>query len=182
MPTRCCRSARSSSARRCITWSGLLRTPLPSCFTLDAINFGTGWFPTIQRRAGLSGYFTVASGLKGRFERSGRWRAEALATLTASEIAAVRGQHPRHELMRLYAEALRSLGRSVVDGFDGRFGAVVETAQGSAVTLVELLASWPSFRDRSSYAGRTVPFFKRAQITASDLAAAGTASFSDLHG
>lgn len=148
--------------------------------TLDAINFGSGWFPTIRRRAGLSGYFTVASGLKGRFERSGPWRADELATLTASEIAAVLGQHPRHELMRLYAGALRSLGRRVADGFEGRFGAVVEAAQGSAVALVELLASWPSFRDCSSYAGRTVPFFKRAQITASDLAAAGIASFSDL--
>jgi Potential Queuosine, Q, salvage protein family len=149
--------------------------------TLDAINFGSGWFPTIRRRAGLSGYFTVASGLKGRFERSGRWPAQELATLTAGEIAAVLGQHPRHELMRLYAEALRSLGRRIADCFEGRFGAVVDAAAGSAVALVELLASWPSFRDRVSYAGRTVPFFKRAQITASDLAAAGIASFSDLH-
>jgi hypothetical protein len=40
--------------------------------TLDAINFGSGWFPTIRRRAGLSGYFTVASGLKGASSGRGR--------------------------------------------------------------------------------------------------------------
>src|SRR5215475_9286726 len=32
--------------------------------TLDAINFGSGYFPHLQKRAGLSGYFTVAASLK----------------------------------------------------------------------------------------------------------------------
>ena len=27
---------------------------------LDAINFGSGWFPTLRKRTGCSGYFTVA--------------------------------------------------------------------------------------------------------------------------
>ena len=30
---------------------------------LDSINFGSGWFPTLRKRPGMSGYFTVASGL-----------------------------------------------------------------------------------------------------------------------
>ena len=29
--------------------------------TLDTINFGSGWFPTLRKRAGRSGYATVAS-------------------------------------------------------------------------------------------------------------------------
>ena len=28
--------------------------------TLDAINFGSGWFPTLRKRPGSSGYYTVA--------------------------------------------------------------------------------------------------------------------------
>src|SRR5205807_3118449 len=36
--------------------------------TLDAINFGSGYFPHLKRRHGMSGYFTVASSLKDRFE------------------------------------------------------------------------------------------------------------------
>ena len=30
---------------------------------LDAINFGSGWWPEIRKRPGHSGYFTVAAGL-----------------------------------------------------------------------------------------------------------------------
>ena len=28
---------------------------------LDAINFGSGWFPTLRKRPGLSGYRTIAA-------------------------------------------------------------------------------------------------------------------------
>src|SRR5262249_54841573 len=34
---------------------------------LDAINFGSGYFPHLRKRAGMSGYFTVASSLKDRW-------------------------------------------------------------------------------------------------------------------
>src|SRR4051794_4237978 len=29
--------------------------------TLDAVNFGSGYFPHLRKRVGMSGYFTVAS-------------------------------------------------------------------------------------------------------------------------
>src|SRR5580658_7787457 len=32
--------------------------------TLDAINFGSGWFPTLRKREGRSGYSTVAAGVR----------------------------------------------------------------------------------------------------------------------
>ena len=57
-------------------------------------------------------------------------------------------------------------------------------AAGSAATLVETLANMPLYRDESRYAGRMIPFYKRAQITASDLASAfggkGFGAFRDL--
>ena len=31
-------------------------------FALDAINFGSGWFPVLRKRDGLSGYRTIATG------------------------------------------------------------------------------------------------------------------------
>ena len=34
--------------------------------TLDAVNFGSGYFPHLEKRPGLSGYFTVALALKER--------------------------------------------------------------------------------------------------------------------
>src|SRR5213595_207280 len=46
--------------------------------TLDAINFGSGWFPTLRKRPGSSGYFTIARGLTDRFRGQGPWSAEEL--------------------------------------------------------------------------------------------------------
>ena len=51
--------------------------------TLDAINFGSGWFPTLRKRPGCSGYFTVAWALADRFRADGPWSNDELRTLTA---------------------------------------------------------------------------------------------------
>jgi hypothetical protein len=147
--------------------------------TLDAINFGSGWFPTLRKRDGRSGYWTVALGLRDRFAQHGGWRADELRTIDAAEIARALGQDPAHELMRLFAGSLNDLGAHVVDQHDGSFLAVAQTAGDSAVALAELLASWDCFADVSTYAGRRVPFYKRAQIAAADIHHAGVADFTD---
>jgi Potential Queuosine, Q, salvage protein family len=142
---------------------------------LDAINFGSGWFPTLRKRRGadgtaVSGYFTVAWGLADRFRALGSWTNAELRALRTEEIADVRGQPRDHELMALFAQALRQLGR-----FLGDRGALdaIAAAEGSAVRLAEQLAVGMSmFSDRG--------FYKRAQITGSDLALAGVASFRDI--
>ena len=41
---------------------------------LDAINFGSGWWPEIRKRPGRSGYFTIAAGLTERFREAGPGR------------------------------------------------------------------------------------------------------------
>jgi hypothetical protein len=43
--------------------------------TLNAINFGSGWFPHLEKRDGLSGYLTLAGALRERFTREGPWSA-----------------------------------------------------------------------------------------------------------
>ncbi len=146
--------------------------------TLDAINFGSGWFPTLRKRAGRSGYWTVALGLRDRFAAHGAWSARELREIDTATVAAVLGQDPDHELMALFARSLNDLGAQVGDEHDGRFLGPVEQAGGSAVALAELLASWDCFADASTYAGRRIPFCKRAQIAAADLHHAGVADFS----
>ena len=138
--------------------------------TLDAINFGSGWFPTLRKRPGRSGYFTVAWALADRFRAHGPWSNEELRALDAAELAGVLGQAPGHPLMRLYAEALRDLGRFLGDraALD-----LVAEADGSAERLATLLAGGMRFFDDRG-------FYKRAQIVPSDLALAGLASFHDL--
>jgi len=148
--------------------------------TLDAVNFGSGWFPTLRKRDGRSGYFTVALGLRDRFRAVGPWSAAELRELTGPEIAAILGQPRDHELMALFARSLNDLGAHVERDHAGSFLGVADAAGDSAVALVEELARWECFADRSPYAGRTIPLFKRAQIAAADLALAGVAPFADL--
>jgi hypothetical protein len=144
--------------------------------TLNAINFGSGWFPTLRKAPGMSGFRTVEAGLRAH----GPWTAGALAAMTAAEIAAAVGQDPAHELMGHFARHLRELGERVGDEHGGSFLALARSGEGSAVALAEELASWPGWRDASPYDGEEVPFFKRAQIAAADLALAGIAPAEDL--
>jgi hypothetical protein len=144
--------------------------------TLNAINFGSGWFPTLRKKDGKSGYRTVEAGLR----EHGPWDADGLAAMTAQEIAAATGQDPAHELMGHYARHLRELGERVRDAHGGSFLALAGSGEGSAVRLAEYLGSWPTWRDVSSYEGDDVPFFKRAQIAAADLAISGIAPADDL--
>ncbi len=144
--------------------------------TLDAINFGSGWFPRLRKRKretdgrALSGYFTVAWALTDRFRAAGPWSPAELRELGTETVAAVLGQRPDLELMALYAQALRSLG-----GFLGDRGAldVVRQARGSADRLARMLATRMAMYN-------DVGFYKRALITANDLALAGVADFDDL--
>ncbi|MEA2422328.1 MAG: hypothetical protein QOF55_1427 [Thermoleophilaceae bacterium] len=138
--------------------------------TLDTINFGSGWFPTLRKRPGSSGYFTVAWALADHFRAHGPWTDSELRALDPAKVAEVLGQDPGHELMALYARALNNLG-----GFLTARGAlqVVEEARGSAEQLAATLAKeMPFFDDRG--------FYKRAQIVPNDLALAGVAEFDDL--
>ena len=150
------------------------RTAFVVC--LDAINFGSGWWPTIRKRPGHSGYFTIAAGLTARFRERGPWAGDELTALEPDEIALVLGQDPDHPLMAHYASSLRDVGEHVLADHGGRFEGLLDAAGGSTVALAGLLAGWDAFADVSTYDGRPVPFFKRAQIAAADLERAGVAS------
>jgi hypothetical protein len=147
---------------------------------LDAINFGSGWWPTIRKRPGRSGYFTVAAGVTERFRAIGPWTSAELESIDAAAIAAVLGQDPEHQLMADFAAALRDVGARLEADHGGSFTALIDAAEGSAPALADLLAAWESFADVSTYGGREVPFFKRAQIAAADVARTGLAELSGL--
>jgi hypothetical protein len=138
--------------------------------TLDAINFGSGWFPTLDKRPGHSGYRTISSRLADFWRAEGGWSPAELRAMRADVIAGVLGQRRDHELMALHAQALRELGRflgarSALDLVAGAAG----SAERLAATVGTGMALWA---DRG--------FYKRAQILASDLSLAGVASFNDL--
>src|SRR4051794_18336767 len=131
---------------------------------LNAINFGSGWFRTLRKRPGMSGFRTVEAGLRTH----GPWPAAALARIGRDEVAAALGQDPGHVLMGHFERHLRELGARVRDEHAGAFLSLARVHP-----LEEHLATWPSFADVSDYDSARVPFFKRAQIAAADLALAG---------
>jgi hypothetical protein len=136
---------------------------------LDAINFGSGWFPTIRKRTGSSGYFTVAWSLADRWRAGAGWTPKQLTTMRTEEVADTIGQARDHELMALFAQALRELGRFL----NGRRALdLVAEARGSAQRFAEMLAGMTMWHDTG--------FYKRAQLAGSDLALAGLADFADL--
>ncbi len=156
--------------------------------TLDAINFGSGYFPFLRKRPGLSGYFTVAAALADRFRTRGPLSAEEMAAITADSCAELFGQDAGHpvvgELMARFARALNDLGVLLADRYGGACTALIEAAGGSAARLIGLLAEMPYFQDVQIHAGEPVAFYKRAQLAAADLALAfggiGWGRFEDL--
>jgi hypothetical protein len=142
--------------------------------TLDAINFGSGYFPYLRKRRGLSGYFTIATSLTERFRERGPFTAEQLVGLTEAACAELFGQdlevEPVRELMGLFATALNDLGGYLLTSFDGRFVGLVEAADSSAERLARLLVEMPFFRDVAAYGELEAAFYKRAQLTPADLA------------
>jgi hypothetical protein len=147
--------------------------------TLDAINFGSGWFPTLRKADGRSGYGTVAAAWRRRIATDGPLTVAELAGLDGATVARILGQDPDHELMALYAHSLRDLGARLDADWDGEVLAPVDAAGGSAVAFALELGSWACFADRSRYQELSVPFLKRAQIAAADLARAGVVSWHD---
>ena len=137
---------------------------------LDAINFGSGWFGTLRTDPGEDDLTTITRRLT-EHERAGEpWTATQLRALDAAQVAHVLGQDPGHELMELYARALVDLGGWL--GARGALEAIEAEGGRSAPRLAAALAAeMPFFADRG--------FYKRAQITANDLALAGVVRFAD---
>ncbi len=141
---------------------------------LDAINFGSGYFPTMRKRPGMSGYHTIANSLRDYVADTGGLTTARLAAWTIDDAAATFGQvldgGPAHELMDLFTQAWHDLATFVEREGDGSFAATVAAAEGSAARLVEMLATMPFFHDVHSHpAVEEVLLYKRAQIVVQDL-------------
>jgi hypothetical protein len=141
---------------------------------LDAVNFGSGYFPHLRKRAGLSGYRTLETSLLEWWESRGPLITDALQRARPEFCARVFGQSLEDpvvaELMGWFARAWNDLARHVKERHGGDLAGPARSATGSSVALVRDLCEMPLYRDISPYERRMVPFLKRAQITVQDLA------------
>jgi len=145
----------------------------------NAVNFGSGWFPVLRKRDGLSGARSLAEALADHVAASGAPTAEWLAevdSLTCAEVFDQPYPGPVDELLDLFALAWHDLGVLLAERFSCSAAELVRSAGGSAARLVETLGAMPLAHDVARYdaAGTSldVPLFKRAQITVSHLSRA----------
>jgi hypothetical protein len=141
----------------------------------NAVNFGSGWFPLLRKRAGLSGARTLASAWADHVRSEGPTTGAWLAAADAPTCARIFGQPypgPVDDLLDLFAQAWRELGALLVERYGGSAGELVRSCGGSADRLVATLATLPLAHDVAAYDGIEVPFLKRAQITVSHLSRA----------
>jgi hypothetical protein len=138
---------------------------------LDGINFGSGWFGTLRTGEGEDEVTAITRRLTEHARAAGEpWTAAQLRALDATQVAEALGQDPGHELMGLYAQALVALGGWL--GYRSALQAVEAEGGDSAARLAAALAAgMPFYDDRG--------FYKRAQITANDLALARVVEFPD---
>ena len=163
-------------------------TTIAFFITLAAVNFGSGYFPHLAKRPGMSGYYTIATALTERFRSQGPFTADELAAMSSHDCADLFCQDladpAMSELMSSFAGAWNDLGEDLITRFDGSFSHCIETSDHSAARLVEILSEQTLFRDVSDYHGIEVPFFKRSQLLVSDLSLAldgrGLGRFDDL--
>ena len=101
--------------------------------TLDTINFGSGYFPHLHKRPGMSGYFSIASSLNDVYNNQGYLSAKELDNITVTKCTRIFGQDPANniiqELMQHFTIALKDLDRYLLNCFDGEFTALVEAVE-----------------------------------------------------
>ncbi|MBS2040366.1 queuosine salvage family protein [bacterium] len=175
-----------------IHWRGTVEETLHYVLLLDALNFcfwvdpgQTRWEVDYQGQR-YNGYKALSVALRRAMEEGIRLtEARTLAELTLEELAHLLRGQGQIPMLEQRLEHANQVGRQLLALWGGDFARAVDSCQGSAVALAALIArDFPCFHDVSSYRGRSIPLYKRAQITVVDIAGSldfqGPGQFFDL--
>jgi hypothetical protein len=146
-------------------------------FALDAVNFsfwpdeGKEKWRIFYHGKILDGYQALAGSFKRAVEEGfALWNPFFLATLSKPRLRFILRGKGEIPLFFERLSNLRETGEILLKKFGGDAVNLINHAKGSSVNFVKLVVeNFPSFQDVSSYQGIRVPFYKRAQLLASDL-------------
>ncbi len=147
-------------------------------FVLDVLNHsfwpdpGKPLWKIIYKGKEYSGYAALAVSLKRAIEndRIPLTDAKFLANIDRDTLAYIFRGSGHIPMLDDRVKNLREAGRVLIDRWDGDAVNIVRWASNSAIKLVEKIVSeFPSFKDQALYQGKTVYFWKRAQLFVSDL-------------
>jgi Queuosine salvage protein len=160
---------------RDLHWSGEPEQTAMYVFVLDSLNFcfwGEPRWKISYHDQELDGYWALAASLRRAVE-------EGKPILDASYLATMPDNDLAHILrgtadIPLYPQRLvnlHELGEVLATRFGGDCARLIESAQGDAVELAQIVArQLSSFNDVVFYKGHTVRLYKRAQILVGDVA------------
>lgn len=128
------------------------------------------WTVTYAGEA-YSGYWGLAASLKRALENGiPLTDAGFLENISIGDLEGIFSGEGKIPLLHERLFNLREAGRVLKSRWNGDILNLIGTCEGSAVRVAgEIVSSFPSFRDEAGYEGKTVYFWKRAQIFASDL-------------
>jgi len=159
-------------------------------FALDSINFGAPFKMHLMRenvihRESGSLYRQVAKALKRWYEADPP-SARTLALLSPQKLRRILGfgnEGPAsRKLTELFTCCLNETGRFVQQETGGWYLPIVQQAEGSVDSFIEMIIAIPHFQDCADYKGRKITFGKRAQILAADMQMAfGKAGIEAFH-
>lgn len=160
--------------------SGDLEKDFGYILLLDSINFGSGYKPALRSEGMFmidgSIYFTISQRLKNRFNIAPISAAEA-EKMTLSDVQDIfrfptksaKDAPASAELSAHFKKAINELGAHVLRTGQGSYTRFIDNMEGSASRCVASLDALSMFQDTATYKGRTIGFYKRAQIAATDL-------------
>ncbi|MBL8862337.1 MAG: hypothetical protein JNK02_10030 [Planctomycetes bacterium] len=156
---------------------------------LATLRFGSGYEPKLRLAPGMTAAGALEAALVARCAEQGLPAPREMAAATLADVARLRGigveDGPQAEFAELQLRALRDLGRFLLERPDAAVERLIASAEGSAVRLVETLATMPFFHDVQRYRGMDAHFFHRGQRFVLDVAAAcdgrGAGRFDDQH-
>lgn len=133
-------------------------------FVLDALNFC--FWPDADLQ-----YDHLALGLRSALMADkSTFDADHLENITGMDLRKLLNWPRELPLEDERARLLREVGVELKQSFGGKAANLVTAANGSAITLVNKIAShFPGFRDHCVYKGHQVFIYKRAQIFVADL-------------
>ena len=175
-----------------VHWSGSPEATCNYILLLDALNFcfwpdegQPRWTVRFEGQS-YDGYGALAVSLKRAVQEGvPLTSAQHLSSLDEAAIRHIfRGDGEIPLVPQRLANA-REVGQVLASRFGGELSRAIESCQGSAVALVDLLVEhFSSFRDLASYGGQEVRILKRAQITVVDIAGSlsesGLGKFNDI--
>lgn len=153
-------------------------------FTMDLLNFSF-WsdqtdekkrFAVEYRGRRWTGYWSLVAALQRALDEGipitdpEYWVNEDVCTDDVIKHVFRSATEEQMPLIQERIQCLREAGRALCKDFDGSFTNCIYSAHYSAASLVNLLAeSFPCFRDETTFQGRRVRLYKRAQILVADL-------------